>query len=621
MPYEEDGEPIYSMDGDSGIYDDLCRRREKYTRQYEENTVEYNRRQYKILNGVSLLFDECAALDRIEAGLELESDYQGFELKLIQMERELRQRPYSANKTSRYAFYKKQRVLEYANFVTDKYFSDHKCSDLSAYDLDSRYFQVLFKYTEDSGDPGSKYEESGESVIYKDENGALQIRSDMLSGVAESLADTALYISRIREKIKLQARKNYMKGTYDLMLYVINEFLVDYSRLNPMFRDSTRLSGALATVSQLLAPIYADLSAHDVRNLTAIEYFDETEYYNISADTDAAGHPQRYSSSGVNDRFWHYPAGEYLMDHDGIDRDFDAESIKSFYMDTLGIRDNYISDDNALCAFLDAVFSLGAVDSFVHGVNADTDGNISAHELFGAQITKYGSYSDDLYEGYLAVRRAWQVFTSYLSGNEYDYPVSDCVSAQVLSAADYIRQLILDRELSAVSAVHDAYIDRADQISAMADLGIELYSNLISGEYAFYFKKQSSYKYCFDDRGIYKHKWYVGSRDVGLEYWYDMIQAVDEYASGSDAGGDYITNWPIRDTVGYFYSEFIKLSGWYVDMTTSVAVPGIGIDIKHDWSKEYGFVDISAVSLEDELKYGYDFMSNLIAERKQYLLD
>ena len=43
-----------------------------------------------MLNGVSLRFDECAALARIEAGLELESDYPGFELKLIQMERELR---------------------------------------------------------------------------------------------------------------------------------------------------------------------------------------------------------------------------------------------------------------------------------------------------------------------------------------------------------------------------------------------------------------------------------------------------------------------------------------------------------------------------------------------------
>ena len=100
-----------------------------------------------------------------------------------------------------------------------------------------------------------------------------------------------------------------MKGTYDLMLYVINEFLVDYSRLNPIFRVGSKLSDATSSVSQLLLPIYQDLSSHDINNLTAIEYFDETEYYNISAATDAAGHDGRYSS-GVNDRFWHYPAGE-----------------------------------------------------------------------------------------------------------------------------------------------------------------------------------------------------------------------------------------------------------------------------------------------------------------------
>lgn len=187
--------------------------------------------------------------------------------------------------------------------------------------------------------------------------------------------------------------------------------------------------------------------------------------------------------------------------------------------------------------------------------------------------------------------------------------MSDCVSAQVLSVADYIKQLILERELSAVSAVYDAYIDRVDQLSILVDQGIESYNDLISGEYTFYFKKQDSYKYCLDSEGEYKHHWYISSTyDAGLEYWYDMIQAINEYASGSDDYGEHITNWPIRDTIEYFYSEFKKLSGWYIDMTTGAAVPGIGMDITHEWSQEYGFVDISAVSLEDELKYGYDFI-------------
>ena len=75
LPYSEGGAPIYSMEGEWGVYEELARRRDKYALQYVEGTVEYDRRQYKMLNGVSLRFDECAALERIEAGLELESDY------------------------------------------------------------------------------------------------------------------------------------------------------------------------------------------------------------------------------------------------------------------------------------------------------------------------------------------------------------------------------------------------------------------------------------------------------------------------------------------------------------------------------------------------------------------
>jgi hypothetical protein len=48
-----------------------------------------------------------------------------------------------------------------------------------------------------------------------------------------------------------------MKGTYDLMLYVINEFLVDYSRTNPIFRntDTINTNNEVITVSELLKPI------------------------------------------------------------------------------------------------------------------------------------------------------------------------------------------------------------------------------------------------------------------------------------------------------------------------------------------------------------------------------
>jgi hypothetical protein len=171
-----------------------------------------------------------------------------------------------------------------------------------------------------------------------------------------------------------------MKGTYDLMLYVINEFLVDYSRINPIFRSEDKIIGNI-TVADLLKPIYSNLSSHDIDNLDTIEYFDETEYFNINTKTD-----DKSDIFGTNNRFWENPNGKSLIKHDGLDIDFDAKSITSFYMDTLGIRDNYISDETSLCAFLDAVFSLGAVDSFIHNISCDQNNNVlsTPSKLFGS---------------------------------------------------------------------------------------------------------------------------------------------------------------------------------------------------------------------------------------------
>lgn len=183
---------------------------------------------------------------------------------------------------------------------------------------------------------------------------------------------------------------------------------------------------------------------------------------------------------------------------------------------------------------------------------------------------------------------------SYLSAEDYQYPSQACVSAQVLSAAQFARDVILERELSAVSSVYDAYVDRADQLSIIIQQGIDDYRDLLSGEYAFYFQKADSYKYCFDSAtDEYRHEWYVNSDfDSGLDYWYDMLQKVEEYAAGFDNNGDYITNWPIRDTAEYFHGKFIELSSMYLSIVNGEVQPSLGITEEHDWEQEYGFVDI-----------------------------
>jgi len=136
LSYSDGGRPIYMYDGDDGVYEDLANRRSRYMEQFKPSDDVYSpymRRRYKMLNGVPLQFDESAALDRIEAGLERESIYSGPKAELIQLERQYRARQIGQDRTGRYAFYKKRRVLEYANFVVDKYYSDNKNEDFQVY--------------------------------------------------------------------------------------------------------------------------------------------------------------------------------------------------------------------------------------------------------------------------------------------------------------------------------------------------------------------------------------------------------------------------------------------------------------------------------------------------------
>lgn len=115
----------------------------------------------------------------------------------------------------------------------------------------------------------------------------------IVEAVASTLADLTMYIAKLREKVRLQTRKNYMKGTNNLIRYVINEYLVDLARNSPIFKND-------ALSSNFLSSVRAELSSHDIDNVQVVEYYDTTQYYNINTSTtDKSLHPD-----GANDRYW-----------------------------------------------------------------------------------------------------------------------------------------------------------------------------------------------------------------------------------------------------------------------------------------------------------------------------
>jgi hypothetical protein len=100
------------------------------------------------------------------------------------------------------------------------------------------------------------------------------IVSSYVDYAAKSLAQITKYISKIRETIKLQARKIFMKGTNNLLKYTANEFLIDYI-------DQLRSSMPYEKISAYVEK----LSAHSINDIDVQEYWDLTEYMNLSTAT------------------------------------------------------------------------------------------------------------------------------------------------------------------------------------------------------------------------------------------------------------------------------------------------------------------------------------------------
>lgn len=61
------------------------------------------------------------------------------------------------------------------------------------------------------------------------------MNEEALNFAAKCLTKIVSYITSLRERIKLQTRKNYMKGTNNLLRYLINQYLVDYAKTSYIF--------------------------------------------------------------------------------------------------------------------------------------------------------------------------------------------------------------------------------------------------------------------------------------------------------------------------------------------------------------------------------------------------
>jgi len=158
----------------------------------------------KIRSNIDPSFNESTIVDNINKGKDFLENYSGVEKTLIEMEIDKRAKPHDSRyNDTKYAYYKEKKVEEYFTFLKTKFFNSNEESKTSAYSIDSSYFEVnqdnqlcMLQYDNASG----KY-----SLTTDDSIPSSYISYDrVLRTVVEELVDITIYISKLREEVKLQ---------------------------------------------------------------------------------------------------------------------------------------------------------------------------------------------------------------------------------------------------------------------------------------------------------------------------------------------------------------------------------------------------------------------------------
>lgn len=524
-----------------------------------------SRREFKIKNNISPAFDECSIADAIENGTDRLDNYHAAEYQLIMMEIESRAEKLLAtslkyrniagfdsvgesveNKT-RYSYYRKRKVQQYADFITEKYYFDTNLQTVGAtYDHDPNYIELeltnarknVIKNSPAVGSPSQDFD------------------FEMIDKVANSLTKLTIYVSKLRQKIKKQVRKNYMKGTNNLLLYIINQYLLEYGINNDVPHP-------------LLSDVYNNLATNSMKNMNVIEYYDKTDYYNLTTPR------SKYSErNDTVERFWN-PSDTYnSFNKDGIA--YDCAQIEKFYLSTMMLKDGL----DQISGLLDTVFDTGADDSYF-----DSDTGLYTTKL------ENGRYSIDGYAELTSVSAAYSTISGVIDFTGVTRPIlSDAI-------ADAEKQTIDNLSASIMSAVTHEYDDLMPRITALAQSVSELTaaykSQLFDGQYA-------AYSGFTDPSDIYLYQKLVSLKSTKLK-------------------ASVISNSPMLNAIDAITTQL-------------TASTGLSASVKHiatSLTTSDKFVDPGYATLDDEFAVVIPFVENLISTKPstavqtytQYLAD
>lgn len=380
-----------------GKVDEYCISKENLLDTIYVEDIEYFKKKYNI----DPSFDTIKIADRIENGLDYIENYNSAQLSAINLVFTFRSQPYTVRSSAsrfdinqhasifnsllynyqifwsdkhrrknipptifdystiaikdgltKYAYYKEKKFIDYVLFI-DKINSVNILSSYlylkssSEYELDKTYREITKGQSEAALviKPNAATSESIDDYI----------NYDAIENVAKFLTSVSLAIVEIREKLKTQAQRHHMRGTYLLLSYVINEYLKRNLPVNyPWIKQY---------IQGFINEDPNDINRPDTysgrRNVDFIEYTDLTEYYNLSTDTT----PYALNGNRAVVPFWK----DDSVNVAGVGLAINA--IEDFYLRVLGLgQEPRLANEYQILSsqqFLSVIYDLGADRSYI----------------------------------------------------------------------------------------------------------------------------------------------------------------------------------------------------------------------------------------------------------------
>lgn len=382
----------------------------------------------KTLYNVDSSFDVYAEADNIDNGLSSLNDYSNYERLLVQQELDSRSNPYAADQMqTRYKYYRELEVKQYFDFMKTQYLDYEKIyQNTLQYFVDKDYMLL----------PSNQFN-TYSLLLSTDIDGNLVLNEDAICKVASTLVQIVNSIRDVRQNLKTQCQKNFMKGTFLLLSYVIDEYLK-------------------TNVVDVVKKLSKEDVGKEVLYSEIVEYYDPTQYFNISCTTDDA-------SDDVNLRYWEVSSTVSAIapiDNTDIFSDlpkvttslnsFTSEQISSFYVNAMHNRlAEYespalksFSMNDRLNQFLNAIFDLGADDTFKDSNMLCID--VTDQQLSAVKALLYDEYSADIMSEYPYYyfsntrHPSYQLhpfLSNFIQKDDYIWPVQNTVNDELNSTS------------------------------------------------------------------------------------------------------------------------------------------------------------------------------------------